>query len=220
MNEKDKELVKSSGLVTVDAAVAGIDLSLGGLPLASGAWGLSKALFGAGLQLRQKKALEWIDMVKNSPQMLNIQLLESEEFQDAFVMSLESYIKERSDDKRIILRAIFRDYSSANNPKLYPLERLYEITKQITFNDARNFSLIYSISAEDKHMKKVEIGFEHSESVLHLVSLGLLTQDTSPRYVNDSGTIQNPRVFVSGLGRMYKTFIEDAESIKKPLFNN
>ena len=48
MDEQDKQIVKDS-LDTLVSAVPGLNV----------AWGLSKAIYGAGLKLRYARALEW-----------------------------------------------------------------------------------------------------------------------------------------------------------------
>ena len=214
--ESGGELLKSSGLAAVDAVAAGVDTALGGTPLALGAWGLSKALLGNGLALRQKKALEWVEMVRDNPSIFTKQLLETEEFQDSFVTALEGYIKERDADKRSVLRAIFLDYSAFSEPTSYPLERLNEITKQITINDAKRFSYIVYLSTEYQPGKAIGEGTGDIESILHLCSLGLLIQDTSPRLISEQATgPSSPFVFVSGLGAHYHQFIKSAEFLEK-----
>lgn len=213
VSEKDIELSKSGGLAAVDAAVAGIDAALGGVPLATGAWGLSKALLGSGLALRQKKALEWIEMIRDNPTMFTKELLETKEFQDAFTTSLEGYIKERDNDKRSVLRAIFLDYSVFPTPTSYPLERFNEVTKQLTIFDAKNFSYIMYLSTEQKpgvSFQDTRHSPQYIESIFHLISLGLLIQDTSSRFGDGTNGIKTPHVFVSGFGARYYTFIKSS----------
>jgi hypothetical protein len=209
----DKELLKSSGLAIVDAVAAGVDTILGGTSLATGAWGLSKALFGRGLALRQKKALEWVEMVRDNPLIYTRQLLETEEFQDSFVTSLEGYIKERDGDKRSVLRAIFLDYSTFPEPTSYPLERLNEITKQLTIFDAKNFSYLVHLASEqnpDVPFQDTRHSLDHIESAFRLISLGLLAQDTSARWGDGSTGVKTPFVFVSGLGIRYYEFVKSS----------
>lgn len=212
MKESDKELSKASGLAAVDAVTAGIDAHMGGLPLATGAWGLSKALLGKGLALRQKKALEWVEMIKDNPRIFTKEILETQEFQDAFVICLEAYIKERSDEKRVLLRNIFKDYTSVSDPANYPLERFYEITKQITLRDAKNFSYIKMIASESKPGISIETDRGKLESTLHLISLGLLIQDDVPRFVKEQVGASPPRVFMSSLGINYLKFIDTPDN--------
>lgn len=142
MKESDKELLEGAGLASADAVVATIDALMGTGALAAGAWGLAKSYFGRGLALRQSKALEWVEMVRDNPSIFTKVLLESYVFQDAFVTSLEGYIKERSEEKREVLRAIFLDYSKFPDAEDYPLEKMQNIVQLITLNEMRLFSRI------------------------------------------------------------------------------
>lgn len=216
-NKDDKELLKLSGIAAADAVATGVDATLGGgAPFASGAWGLAKALLGKGLALRQKKALEWVETVRDNPSIFTKQLLDTEEFQDSFVTCLESYIKERDADKRSVLRAIFLDYSAFPNPLSYPLERLNEITKQITIKDARNFSYIVYLSTEYQPGRSIGEGTGDIESIFHLCSLGLLIQDASPRFMSEGRAgPPTPFVFVSGLGAHYYEVIKSSGLLEK-----
>jgi hypothetical protein len=209
---KDKGLIKTASLAVADVVAAGIDASLGGAPLATGAWGLSKALLGRGMALRQKKALEWVEMVRDNPATFTKVLLETDEFQDAFVISLEGYIKERSEEKRVVLRMIFLDYSAFPDPVQYPLERFNEITKQISIFDAKNFSYLYGLQngrGKGLSFQDTRHSIEYIESVLHLIYLGLLLQnDSRNAIVKESPMIITPYVYISELGEKYYTFIE------------
>ena len=51
MNKKDTQIIKDS-----------IDIVISNIPGLSIAWGLSRALYGAGLKLREQKALEWVEI--------------------------------------------------------------------------------------------------------------------------------------------------------------
>lgn len=212
-NDEGQEIIKAASFSAIDTVAAGIDLSLGGTPLASGAWGLAKAILGKTMALRQKKALEWVEMIRDNPSIFTLQLLEAEEFQDAFVTSLEGYIKERSDEKRGVLRAIFLDYSVFPNPQEYPLERLNEITKQLTVYDAKKFSYLVHLASEHRTDQSFQDSDDNAtalESALRLISLGLLIQDVRPRFVTEKSGPEKPHVYISGLGIRYLHFIKSA----------
>lgn len=117
MEEKDKQLVKDSALAIADSIVSNIH----GLNFA---WGLTKALFGAGLKLRQQRALEWVEMVRDNPDIFVKVILEQEEFQDGFVLSLEKYILERNKSKREYIKNIFIGFTQSDQKQKFELERL------------------------------------------------------------------------------------------------
>lgn len=210
MKDSDKHLVKAAGATAIDAAVVSIDTALG-VPVATGIWGLSKAFLGRGIALRQNKALEWVEMIRDNPAIFTRELLESEEFQDTFVICLEAYLKERSYEKRVLLQAIFRDYTSVKNPETYPVERLYEITRQITLHEAKSFSCLLGLSEEVQPGSSFEGPFGDMESTLHLASLGLLILDDTPRVMSDTVGPRNPRLYISSLGGYYAKFIQETD---------
>ncbi|MAZ67630.1 hypothetical protein CL652_02575 [bacterium] len=125
MDEKDKEILANIPMATLDALVSTYP------PLAI-AWGLSKALFGAGLRLREDRAREWVEMVRDNPDAFTEQLLQTESFQDAFVTSLEKYIKERNVQKRVIIRKVFLGFAISQDHNEFELERYLETISDIS----------------------------------------------------------------------------------------
>lgn len=202
-SESDNNLAKRVIAGQVDATVSTV-------PGLAHAWALSQALLGNAAELRQNKAIEWIEMIRDNPSIFTKQVLETEEFQDAFASCFEDYIKERNDDKRILLQEIFKDYTSSRNPETYPLERFNEITKQITVEEAKRFSYLMHLSSEYPSGKPIP-GEGPVELVLHLISLGLLIRDDTPKFAKE-GKIEAPDVFISKLGTHYYQFIKEGES--------
>lgn len=134
MNEKDKIIVEDS-----------VDVIISSIPALNIAWGLSKALLGAGLKLRQQKALEWVEMIRDNPSIFTEQILEQSEFQDAFVYTLEKYIRERNEQKREAIKRIFFGYISVSDPTLFELERLVNVISTIS---AEAIELLFYIERE------------------------------------------------------------------------
>lgn len=220
VNKADRNLLTNTGLVAVDALAAAVDSRLGGLPLPSGAWGLAKALIGNGLAIRSQKALEWVEMINESPSVFTKQLLETSEFQDAFVVSLENYIKERSDKKRSLLRAVFKGYASAKDPEAFPLERFNTITVELSLYDGQVFIEIIRLRNKLKihnfqPFQRPNGAPSCIGSVFHLISLGLLIQDVQGEYLKLKGEgITPPFFFVSHLGEEYLKYILEVPEIR------
>ena len=124
MDKKDKQILKDSALVVADHIA---DEIASKIPVFNIAWGLSKALFGAGLKLRQQRALEWVEMVRDNPTTFSEEILQSENFQDAFVYSFEKYISERNQSKRQIIKRIFLGYSQSENLEQFEIERMISL---------------------------------------------------------------------------------------------
>jgi hypothetical protein len=125
MNEKDLQIVKDGALAVADEIVSHV-------PGLGFAWGLSKALHGAGMKLRQQKALEWVEMVRDNPKVFTEALLEQESFQDGFIYALERYLAERNQDKRTVIRSIFLGFANSEERARFELERLLNTTSIIS----------------------------------------------------------------------------------------
>tara|TARA_B100000508_G_C11402036_1_gene248827 strand:- start:1 stop:678 length:678 start_codon:yes stop_codon:yes gene_type:complete len=135
MNTKDKQIVKDVALVAADEVVSRVP----GLGLA---WGLSKALHGAGMKLRQQKALEWVEMVRDHPEVFIEDLLKQEDFQDGFNYALEKYLAERNQDKRDIIKKVFLGFASSEERAQFELERLLNTTSIISLDAVNLLSYI------------------------------------------------------------------------------
>lgn len=135
MNNKDRQIVKDSALAVADEIVSQIP----GLNLA---WGLCKALHGAGLKLRQQKALEWVEMVRDNPRIFTENILEQEDFQDGFIFTLETYLSERNREKRMLIQNIFSGFATSEQRAQFELERLLNTVSIISFEAIKLLSFI------------------------------------------------------------------------------
>lgn len=228
--------------VVAEGVLAGIEVTatvydnihFGGEPVVSGIWNVTSSMVGKGMELRQDKALEWSAMLNNMLPKIKEEVLRSEEFQDTFITSFEWYIRERDAEKRVILRNIFMDYTAVASPTDYPIERFYEITRQITIKEAKTLSrLISEASAERRRRMAIKpepsplarnrdgggwsaqplsVSITEFEDTLHLISLALLIQDSIPAMISNETNaegIRIPRVFISDLGYKYEEFMKD-----------
>ena len=192
MNEKNKQIVKDS----IDAIVAAIP----GLSLA---WGLSKALYGAGLKLRQQKALEWVEMVRDNPNVFKKQLLEQEEFQDGFVFALEKYLTERSEEKRKYFRNIFLGYVLTNDCQSFPLEKFIHTLSQMSGEDIQVLRDVDTL----RHDRNYQIyGNENTRlsNIYNLINLGILHTDPSSRL----GPVNAPFIWISEFGKEFVKYLK------------
>lgn len=199
MNEKDEQILKDSALVAAD----GIASIVPGLNIA---WGLSKALYGAGLKLRQQRALEWVEMVRDNPNTFCEEILRSENFQDAFVYSFEKYISERNEMKRQIIKKIFLGYAQSHDLEQFELERMTNILSMISLNGIKLLRILRGISNSTQKETLSESLLEYlvkdsndspekynllpssnireiwNEAETDLISIGLLRTYNIPRY--------------------------------------
>ena len=180
MNEKDKQILKDSADVIVSA-----------IPALNIAWGLSKALYGAGLKLREKRAFEWVEMIRDNPNIFTKEILETEEFQDKFVYSIEHYIKERSEEKRKIFRKVFLGNVNSSEDIKFPIEKFINTLALLSIGEIKIMKeLLIERSFENRshyrELTRVNIGeyfdvphygvsgSDVSEIIVSLTNLGIL----------------------------------------------
>lgn len=129
LTEKGRTLVKDGIEISVDEIVEAIALSVPGINIA---YRLSKSFYGASLKLRQQRALEWVEFIRDNLDKFSKSLFDQEEFQDCFVILLESYIKQRSEKKRTILQKLLLDSTTEVNLEEFDLERINACLTQIS----------------------------------------------------------------------------------------
>lgn len=106
-----------------------LDAGLSSTPGLSIAWALCKALYGNALELRQQRALEWVEMIRDNPEIFR---LESTDFQDGFIVALEEYLKLRTILKRGLARKVFIGFAEAGDKEQFELERYNTTLSQIS----------------------------------------------------------------------------------------
>lgn len=104
-------------------------------PLLGVAVGMAVALFGPAIERRQGRAKELIQYVHDNISEFTPAILSDEAFQDGFVLLMEKYIRERNDDKRVILQKVLRGYIQAPNLLDYPLEEMADLVSRIRMSD-------------------------------------------------------------------------------------
>lgn len=196
MNPKDKQIVKDSVMVAADALAASLGIGV--------AWSLSKALFGAGMKLRQQRALEWVEMVRDHPDVFTQQLIEQEDFQDGFVFSLERYLIERSEEKRQYFRNIFLGYAQTDARGDFLLERFVHTLSQLSEADIAVLRDV-DIARDDKNYQIYGDTDKNLTSIFNLITLGILHNDPSPRI----GPLVGPFVWVSDFGKQFVKYITE-----------
>lgn len=162
MHEKDRYIIKSSALVIADSIVSTLSQKYPGLDIA---WGLSKGLYGAGMQLRQDRALKWVEMVRDNPSIFTQEILNSEHFQDGFVFAFEKYIKERNENKRKIVQNIFLGFGKSLDLNGFELEQYLNI---LSLLDANEISFLSSFTGGDFYTE------DNVKNCNHLIQLGLI----------------------------------------------
>ncbi|MFA7170898.1 MAG: hypothetical protein WC180_02810 [Candidatus Paceibacterota bacterium] len=193
MDEKDQ--------ITFEGSINAVMSNIPGLNIA---WGLSMALYGSGLKLRQKKALEWVEMVRDNPGIFILDLLQNETFQDGFVYALEKYIIERNEEKRQYFRNIFLGFSASDDKQNFPLEKFVHTLSQMNEID---IEVMRDIDANKKESYQIYKDKEdyRLDNIFSLINLGILNTDSSSRL----GSITAPFVTISAFGKEFIKYIKD-----------
>jgi len=190
------ELVKGATIATVDAFIAV------SCPFLMPAWSLSKHMYGAGMQLRIKKVVEWVEMIQDNPNTFTEEILQSEEFQDGFVYALEQYIQERNEEKRRYYRNIFCNFAKAENKKEFEIERFYNT---LTILGVWGIEVLKNVDTSTNESYILRGGVVHlDEGLFTLVNAGILVLDTTMRWDSDG---KNPRVFTTEYGRQFIKYL-------------
>lgn len=135
MKESDKNLIRRSAYATADSTASSI-------PGLAQAWALSKALYGNALELRQQRALEWVESIQNNPSLFNEGVVNSDEFKDGFIVGLEDYIKLRDYLKRRVALKVFKEFASSDDKVEFPLERYNDTLRKISPASLRALAFI------------------------------------------------------------------------------
>jgi hypothetical protein len=192
MEGKDKQLAADSVIVIADAIVAN-------LPPLNIAWNLSKAFFGASLKFRQNRALEWVEMIRDKPEIFSYEILNNEEFQDGFVFLFEKYLTERRHKRREYLRNIFLCFAVAENKAEFELERFADCLSRLNETDMEVLGYVdtktvshYQITDND-HL---------APNVYNLINAGILRPATT---WDDNAT---PYVYTTPFGRDFIKYLK------------
>ncbi len=131
-----------------------LDAGLSSTPGLSIPWALCKALYGNALELRQQRALEWVEMIRDNPVIFRKELLESSDFQDGFIVALEEYLKLRTILKRGLARKIFIGFAQVGDKEQFELERYNTTLSQISGNSLKFLAYIKEL-VEPKRQERV-----------------------------------------------------------------
>lgn len=213
MKDGDKILTKDIALIVADEIVSQI-------PLLNIPWKLSKALYGVGLKLRQERALAWVEMVRDNPSIFIESILIDENFQDGFVYSLENFIRERSEEKRSIIKKVFLGFAESDMKETFPIEKMFHslnqlslgdinVLRDILINEATAFNKSKSTTSgeEDTSLLYQIYGNtnKNRENIYNLINLGILIDETGSRL----GHHFAPMVSLSGFGIEFIKYIKE-----------
>jgi hypothetical protein len=183
--KSDTNLGKRAADASVTTVAAGLDVMAGGIPAFTGTWLLCKALMGNAIALRQQRVSEWVEMVRDNPTIFREEIMNSTEFQDAFVVALEDYMKTRTILKRGVAQRIFMGYTTTANKEHFELERYNMTLRQISI-DSLSFLGYLKNTVEPRQQARVKKTMDNIDFTKSLVQ-----PEQARMYI----TKQNPLAF-------------------------
>lgn len=117
--------------IASDEIIDAIATSIPGINIA---YKLAKAYDGRAMKLRQYRALEFVEFIRDNLGNFGKQIFEQEEFQDCFAQLINAYIRERSEQKRKYYQQLLLGLANKNEKELmdFELERMIIVTTQIS----------------------------------------------------------------------------------------
>ncbi len=196
-----KSVSKSIGIIEADDIVVKV-------PWLDRSWSLSQAILGKGLELRQTRAVEWVEMVRNNQPVFTQEVLSDERFQDGFVVALEKYLIERNEGKRKIARNIFLGFAKAEDKEKFPLERFTHTLSQLSEID---IEVLRDTKVEEYGQNYQIYGNNPNriDNIYNLIGLGLLLNTTGTRGGYDPKN--SPFVNFSPFGREFIEYIKNGQ---------
>jgi len=210
------DLKKAYGAGT--AAVTGLATAVN--PLLGIAFGMAAAYFGPAIERRQDRAEELIRYIQDNISEYTPEILGDKVFQDGLILLLEKYIRERNDDKRLILQKVLQGYIKAPNLLDYPLEEMTDLVSRLRLSDvdtlrkalqeAKIASEGMGVKAYDNEspfLLKVE-----PYSVSRLVYFGLLHEDRTRNgaRISEENEAYYLYVWVSPTGKEFAKYINNS----------
>ncbi len=212
-DEDDPKRLFDSAVSTLTVYAGTIDMHL------AIAIGLAAALFGPALSRRHKRAEDLLDFIRENPNAFTEAIFSSEQFQDGFVFFIEQYIRERNEDKLVIMRNIFAGFAQSTNLSDYPLEEMTDLIGRLRFGDISVFrvaTLLCRQQQEQRHpYNQQSVKFtEHPFKVSRLIYFGLLAEDRTKngsaiREHDDPGFLY---IWLSPLGNQFADYLGTSPS--------
>jgi hypothetical protein len=203
----DLKKAMDAGTVGLVAIATSVSVGLGV------AVGMAAALFGPAIERRRDRAEQLVKFVQDNISEISTEVLDDKVFQDGFVFLLEKYIRERTDDKRLILQRILLGYIHAPDLLDYPLEEMSDLVSRIRMSDMEVFRQALNEEAR-RGIKQDGRRFsymlrEDPNAVSRLIYFGLLHEDRAKsgpqiREYDDKNFLY---VWVSPAGRMFAEYL-------------
>jgi len=145
-----------------------------------GIWYSAIGLYGVYMEYNQDKINDLMQTIDENPAIFPKDIVNSEDFKEGFLISLEEFIKARGNKKREIIKRILLGFTSSKDKEKFALERMYDCLDKIgiehidllRFIQNQKFGL-KTMSASSKHGMPTYVS--QYDDIKYLVSLGILS---------------------------------------------
>lgn len=97
-----------------------------------GAWYSAIGLYGVYMQYNQDKLNEFIEFIRDNPNIFIQNIVKTDEFKEGFLITFQEFIKARGERKREIVKRIFLGFTTASDKENFRLEKLYSTLANIS----------------------------------------------------------------------------------------
>lgn len=126
-------------------------------------WFLARGFLLSVFQFQQERINSFVEYLEENKNDFTKEILKTDDFQQAFVVTLENYLKIRQEEKLKIIKNIFLGYTKEVNKEKFELERFYSIVSQISIEGLEFLHFIelniFKVGENKKELSKGLVGF-------------------------------------------------------------
>lgn len=102
-------------------------------------------LYGYYMAMKQEDLNEFVDFLRDNPDIFRQEIVESVEFQNGFVQNLKTYLESRTQEKKNAVKNILINFTQSENKEEFELERLHTTLLQISTRGIRKLAFIQQV---------------------------------------------------------------------------
>lgn len=108
-------------------------------------WLLVKGFFGLMFGFQQEKINWFVQYLEENKGEFSKELVQTDEFQEGFVLTFENYVRQRGETRRKLIEQIFLDFSRSVNKEEFELERMYRTSELISLESVRFLGFLQTV---------------------------------------------------------------------------
>ena len=233
MKKEVKSIVKNIAIPTVDEFVKNLPMDYIQI---KAAWFAFKNSYGLFADLFQDEAIEFLENVKNNINEIGDEILQSKDFKQGLLISLEQIARLRQKKKRMIAQRIFLGFMSSKDRDNFDLEKMYQTLNLLSFDALKLLCFIKSKILPELKRRSKHAAESHAQTAkpdtdvyqkvfdenyamyIMLLSIGSSVAPTIWR--EKLAKTRNVRDVIFELGNLGILRIEKGEEWRQPQINN